>query len=455
MHSQFTTVLAGGLILTCAVSAQALEYGFGVGYSARHTDNALRTPPVPPPPVTPGTPEPVSDVEHNLTATGDITLNTVRWDIAATGGIEFESYANDSFDPRSVETLNGSAIYTFLPQRLTWTTTDTLQDTTISALLPTTPDNLEQTNQFSTGPDVTWRISTGNTVGFLARYENDWYDQSDFLSNDRAVGEMNWRYRISEPASFILRYRYENLRFKDNVPGVDYVEDQLTAGFEGQLGPTVSYRIEAGPGRVRQDLHEEFKTRVGLAQLTRQIARDAGFTFSLSSDISDSGRSAQADPTVDPNLQVTGINPGQPDFVHTRAAVVRYFSTLGWLRYSLAVTVRDEDFQVSDQDVEEAGGGLVLEYDFSPRLVGLASGNFTRSEYPLIPVLNPVAPMREDNDTLTSIGIQYRFRKNWNAGLSYLFDNRDSNDPLQSYEENSVQATISYRYTSQRFSARE
>jgi hypothetical protein len=427
-----------------------MEYGFGVGYSARHTDNALRTPPVPP-----GTQEPVSDVEHNLTATGDIILNTARWDVAATGGIEFESYANDSYEPRSIETLNGSAVYTFLPQRLTWTTTDELQDTTITALLPTTPDNLEQTNLFSTGPDVTWRISTGNTLAFLARYENDWYAQSDFLSNDRTVGELNWRYDISEPVSFILRYRSENVRYKENLPGIDYVQDLLTAGFEGQLGPTVNYRIEAGPGRVRQDLHEEFKTRVGLFQLTRQIARDSGLTFSLSSDLTDSGRSAQADPTLDPNLQVTGINPGQPDFVHTRAAIVRYFSTLGWLRYSLAATVRDEDFQISDQDVDETGGGLVLSYDFTPRLVGLASGNFTRSEYPLLFVPSPVSSVRVDNDTIAAVGIQYRLRRNWIAGLSLLYDNRDSNDPVQSYEENSVQASISYRYTSQRFTARE
>ncbi len=450
MRSQFASVLTGGLILSCGVPVQAMEYGFGVGYSARHTDNALLTPPVPP-----GTQEPVNDVEHNLTTTGDIILKTARWDVAASGGIEFESYANDTFEQRSIETLNGSAVYTFLPQRLTWTTSDTLQDTTIIALLPTTPDNLEQTNQFSTGPDVTWRISTGNTVGFLARYENDWYDQSDSLSNDRAVGELNWRYRVSEPASFLLRYSYENVRFKDNAPGVDFVEDQLTAGFEGQLGSTVNYRIETGQGRVRQDLHEEFQTRVGTAQLTRQIAKDASLSISLSSDISDSGRSAQADPTLDPNLQVTGVNPGQPDFVHSRAAVLRYYSKLGWLKYDLGATVRDEDFQMSDEDVEEAGGGLVLEYEFSARLIGTASGSFTRSEYPLLFVPAPVSSLRVDNDSIAAVGMLYRFRKNWEAGLSLLYDKRNSNDPAQSYEENSVQASISYRYTSQRFTARE
>jgi hypothetical protein len=451
VRSQIASVLAGGLILSCVVPVKAAEYGFGVGYSARHTDNALRTPP----PVPPSTQEPVSDVEHNLTATGNIRLKAARWDIAATSGIEFESYANDTFDQRSVETLYGSAIYTFLPQRLTWTTTDTLQDTIITALLPTTPDNLEQTNQFSTGPDVTWRISTGNTVGFLARYENDWYEQSDFLSNDRAVGELNWRYRISEPASFILRYRYENLRFKDNVPGVDYVEDQLTAGFEGQLGPSVNYRIESGQARVRQDLHEEFQTRVGTAQLTRQIAKDASLSISLSSDISDSGRSAQADPTLDPNLQLTGGNLGEPDIVHTRAANLSFNSTLGWLKYSLAATARDEDFLSSNQDVKETGGGLVLAYEFSQRLAGTASGNITRSENLFLFVPAPVSSVRVDDDITAAVGLQFRFQRHWAAGLSLLYDKRDSNDSTQSYVENSIQASISYRYTSQRITAGE
>jgi hypothetical protein len=441
VRSRFTSVLAGALILSCAVPAQAAEYGFGVGYSARHTDNARRTPP---------DQEPVSDVEHDLAATGDIIMNTARWDVTATGGIEFESYTNDTFDQRSVETLYGSAVYTFLPQRLTWTTTDTLQDTTITALLPSTPNNLEQTNQFSTGPDVTWRISTGNTLDFLARYENDWYDESESLANDRFVGELLWRYSLSEPTSFLLRYRSETLRYKENQPGLDYVEDQLTAGFAGQWGPSVNYSIEAGQGRIRRDLSDEFTTLVGSAQVTRQIAREAGLSLSVSSDLTDSGREAQADPTVDPALQITGVNPGQPDIVHTRDASLNYFATLGWLNYSLAATVSDEDFETSNQDVEGVGGGMVLEYEFTARLVGTASGSFTRSEYPLVLVPSPVSSARVDNDTIAAVGLQFRFRRKWSAELSLLYDNRDSNDPTQSYEENSVQATIAYRHDSRR-----
>lgn len=415
--------------------AHALEYGFGVGYGARYTDNALRT-----------AQNPQTDVEHNLIGSGRVLLQTPRVDLNAIGSIDLRYYSNDSFDPRSLETFNGIARYTFAPNRLTWTISDTLQNTQVNALVPTTLDNLEQTNRFSTGPNITLRTSSRNTIAMLARYENDWYEESAELSNERGIVDLNWRYQMTEPTAMVLRYRYESVQYRDDVPGTDFVKDSLTAGFEGRLGATVSYRLEAGPGRVRQDLREEVTTRVGIARLSRQISRDSGFSVTLSSDFSDSGRLAQADPIVDPVLQVTGVNAGQPDFVHTRAGSADFFSTLGWLTYRLAATVRDEDFQVSDRDVMKSGGGVVLEYVFSPRLVGFASGNFTRSDYPIL--------MRIDDDSVAFAGLRFPFRPRWAVGVSVRYDQRDSTDDTQSYTENSVLASISYNYESLRLGIR-
>lgn len=415
--------------------AHGVEYGFGVGYAARYTDNALRT-----------AQNPRTDVEHNLTGNGRVFLQTPRLDLNASGGIDLRYYSNDSYDAKSLETFSGNARYIFAPDRLTWTIGDTLQTTQINALLPTTLNNVEQTNRFSTGPDITLRTSSRNTIKMLVRYENDWYEQSTLLSNDRGVGDLSWHYQLTEPTALVLRYRSESVRYRDDVPGTDFVKDSLTAGFEGRLGATVSYRLEAGPGRVRQDLRDEVTTSVGIAQLRRQISRDSAFSLTFSSDFSDSGRLAQRDLTVDPVLQVPGVNPGQPDFVRTRAGSADFASTLGWLTYRLAATVRDEDFQVSDRDVRKSGGGVVLEYAFSPRLIGYASGNFTRSDYPIL--------MRIDDDTLATVGFQFPFRPRWVVGASVRRDQRESTDATQRYAENSILASIAYHYESLRLGMR-
>lgn len=413
--------------------ARALEYGLGVGYGARYSDNIRRV-----------AQNPVSDIEHNLVGNGRILVQTQRLDLSAAGSMELKYYSDDSFDPRSIATLNGTGVYTFVPDRLTWTASDTLADTRVNSLLPATSDNLEQTNRFSTGPDITLRPSSRNTIGMLARYENDRYQVSDDLSNNRGVGEINWKFRLSEPLTALLRYRHETVRYRNDRPGVNFVKDVLTAGFEGNLGAAVRYRIEAGPSRIQRDLSAEVTTTAGIAQLTRQINRDSGFSITLTSDLSDSGRSALSDPALNPVLQVPGVNPGQVDIVDTRAGNADFFSTLGFLKYRLSATVRDENFQTSNRDVRATGGGLTLEYEFGPRLVGLASGRFTRSDYPLL------LPSRVDDDTLANVGLQFRFRRHWSAGLFVSHDNRDSTDSTQSYEENSIGVTVAYRYDSQR-----
>jgi uncharacterized protein (PEP-CTERM system associated) len=197
-----------------------------------------------------------------------------------------------------------------------------------------------------------------------------------------------------------------------------------------------------GPGRVRQELQETLTDTVGYAEFARQIRSDTGLRIGASYSVTDSGRTAQLDPAVDSNLQVGGVNTGQPDFAYVREVRAEYFSAFGHLKYSVAGTVRDENFKISQQDVLESGGGGVMEYEFTPRLVGLASGSFTRSDYPLL--------QRVDDDILVSVGLRFRFQRNWDATLSALHDQRESTDPSQEYVENSLLAAVRYHFQSRR-----
>lgn len=433
MYSR-TILVAAAASLLVPGAVWALEYGFGVGYAARYTDNVTLVPQ-----------DAVSDIVSYLVGNGNILVQTPRLDLGANGGIALTSYAHDSYESRSIETFNGNAIYTFAPNRLTWTVGDTLQDTRISSLLALTPDNLEQTNRFSTGPDVTLRTSSRNTMGLKVRYENDWYETSDNLSNNRGVGELNWQYRLSDPVAFVARYRYQTVKY--DASSADYVYDSLTAGFQGQVGTTITYRFEWGPGRVRQELREEITGTVGYAEFVRQIRSDAGFRIGARYSVSDSGRIAQLDPGVNPVLQVGGASGGQQDFAYVREGPIEYFSTFGHLKYRITATIRDINYKISQEDVSQAGGGVVTDYEFTPKLVGFASGNYTRSDYPEL--------QRLDDDILASAGLRFRFQRNWDTSLAAIYRQRDSTDPAREYEENNLLASVSYRYSSQRTTAGE
>ena len=72
-----------------------------------------------------------------------------------TSRLEYRDYLDDTFDSEVVGNLVGNALVDIVEDRFTWTLEDTFGQSTQNQFAPVTPDNRENVNYLSTGPDFT------------------------------------------------------------------------------------------------------------------------------------------------------------------------------------------------------------------------------------------------------------------------------------------------------------
>jgi hypothetical protein len=86
---------------------------------------------------------------------------------------EWRHFYLGTFEDDRTGFLDGSALWTIVPQRLTWVLDDTFREVLLSVTTPDTPANRTQSNALNTGPDVTFSVDPANAILFSARY-GDW-----------------------------------------------------------------------------------------------------------------------------------------------------------------------------------------------------------------------------------------------------------------------------------------
>jgi hypothetical protein len=354
------------------------------------------------------------------------------------GAASADRYSAGPFESELRARVEALAQRTLVRDRLTWTIQDSLDTVPQDSLAPDTPDNQERVNRFSTGPDLTLRITGRQSLGAQYRFESDDFEISD-LSNTRNVGEVYISHRISGPSRFLLRYRYSDVSYDTEFSASNYTGDSLTAALEGHLDSLSTYAIEAGTSRYMPDTGDELQEPVGSVQLHRQITPDNALSVFANVELQDSTRTAESATFAEGTLGSSGINAGVPDISYSKRADIEYEMRRGFAHLLLTAYARQEDFLSSDLDVEGSGGGLDFGYELTPTLTAYAGGEFSTSDYELLP--------RKDRDTRATAGVERRFQRRWYVDLSYTHDRRESTDPLETYSENTYEITISYLFT--------
>jgi hypothetical protein len=71
---------------------------------------------------------------------------------------------------------------------------------------------------------------------------------------------------------------------------------------------------------------------------------------------------------------------------------------------------------------------------------------YERRDYQGDPGLIPGVPQREDTYNYLGVGATWLPTRNWQVGLSYLFSTRSSNFPLADFNDNTVSATVQFKW---------
>ena len=136
----------------------------------------------------------------------------------ANTSLKYMDYTQDNFNNQAYFNLNAKVNWAMLKDRLSWKVQDFFTQQSINSLNPDTPDNTADTNVFTFGPVINYRISGRQSLTITPEYRRYDYEDQIIDSQQNALN-VSWNYQF---------YRTLSVGVRGEVNEVDYNDQQLT-----------------------------------------------------------------------------------------------------------------------------------------------------------------------------------------------------------------------------------
>lgn len=395
------------------------EVNLTVELAAGYTDNLQRQP------------EGEDEVPASLGLTGTWIETTRHLAVDVEGRVDGIKYFNDTIDDEVVGQLDGSLTWWAVPERFAWVVENVYGQVATDPFQPISPENRENTNFFSTGPD--WYIPFGERMrAYLGgRYGMARYELSD-TDSDRLVGTAGIDRAVSSTSRFGLQVSSESVDFDSALQSdfdrqeayarYEFSRDQQTDGLPSGLTVNAGYTwLDGDAGDDSAPLIEVLyskalssSVRVGLELASR--FSDAGLEFAAGGL---PGSGPGTDPGVIPQAGVYEERSGLAtiDFQRQR-------TTLGF-----AVRLADESYEADTLDRQRFDLRLTAERRMTRRLTGSAGVLWSRNQY------ESGGLDREDTDTEYRLELRRELGQRSSIAVIGLYASRSSDDPLVEFDE--------------------
>lgn len=235
------------------------------------------------------------------------TISSAGFDLTATersrrltadliSSFDYQHYYAGSYDDETVGFVTGNATLSLLPERLTWMAQDNFGQTRLDIFSTPTPDNRENINYFTTGPDLVLSSSPNLGVRLSGRYSLVDYEITPY-DNSRIAGMATLGRSLGGSSELSLNIVSQDTRFDRQYSSADYRTQQAYAEYSA-TGARTTVLVNVGASEyVRGGLVDSG----ALLRLSveRQIARRTTLTLRLGREISDSAEALRFQQTLD------------------------------------------------------------------------------------------------------------------------------------------------------------
>src|SRR5712691_2962735 len=152
------------------IHAGQLESGFGL--SLAHNSNIARV-----------ETNPQGEWTEALMAGLSYRENTVDLTANLVAQVERRHFVRNTFSDDTTGFLDGAAVWTILPRRLTWSIEDTYRQVLLNITAQDTPTNRAKSNSLNTGPDFTFPLNSTNSAVIGGRYGR--FDIKNSINDNR------------------------------------------------------------------------------------------------------------------------------------------------------------------------------------------------------------------------------------------------------------------------------
>ncbi|MEJ0084617.1 MAG: outer membrane beta-barrel protein [Pseudomonadota bacterium] len=415
------SAVAAGLFASAAASAAELTYGVDVGVG--HSDNITR----------------VSENEQDetiATVGGQLGLDHDSRKLRANVATRFEylDYLDDTYDGELVGSLVGNATLDIVEERFSWALTDTFGQVTQNQFAASTPDNRENVNYLSTGPDLTLSLGSRNKLLLNGRYSDVHYETSA-LGNQRVSAALAVRRDLSDATNVSVNVTTEQVSYDTAAETADYDNHEGFLNYSLDAART-NLSIDAGATEIETD-DQKNSSWLGRISLTRRASPALTVGLELGHDFSDAGNSFVDQQATQPG-SVEPL-PVQQTAMPFENAYVTAFGRFSRNRTGLQLRVGyyDESYDALPLfDRKRITLNLSVDRDLTSALNAHVGANYSQQKYESLDL--------EFRDLIATFGVRWKLGRLVMMNIDYEYLKRSDDSGGSGYRANEVWLRFGY-----------
>jgi len=423
--------LAGALALIAQDATMAGDLAYEFSVEAGQSDNITR--------------QAVDPIDETIAALGlrfsfDQRGSRVESDLV--GNLAYNDYLDDTYDSDFLGNFVGNVSVELIPERVRWVVSDNFGQVLTDPFMPATPENRENLNYFSTGPEATFALGSQTQMNAGARYSMTSYESSDFDS-EGVLAQLGLERLLSKSSSLGLNVSWQDVTYDDAIVNADYDEAEAFLRFSA-TGARTHLRIDAGYNEINHDLDNVSDSGpLFRIEASRRVSARSRATLDAGHEFSGSGSafaSAQGggEITLDP---IGGRQTALPFMLdHVRLA---WRLNRNRTQFGLMGSWNSQEYSdapILDQSFTNIGGSVA--HDISPALnlqleLLSADGNFEQ-------------PGGDYQDFTAGLSLRWHASRRLSLSFSYNYFDRDGDEVASGYEENRFWISLAYSYSEPR-----
>jgi len=219
--------------------ARGVVVDYGVGYNGVYDGNIFQAP---------------TDEQAEFTNRYDANLSIQQEgaDLTATSYsfLSYQDYVNETRSNQVFLTNLSQATWFVRPGSMAWQFEEYYTQRAVDSTQPETPNNVQGTNVFQTGPDVAFRLGTQDSIGVELRYGNYYYADSP-IGNQRYGGALQWLHLLTPNLNFSVNLLGTSVDYDDDIAASDFNRFDLFWRGQATRGWNTFY-VETGATRIER-----------------------------------------------------------------------------------------------------------------------------------------------------------------------------------------------------------
>ncbi len=349
--------------------------------------------------------------------------------------VTYYDYLDGTFEDETVAAAVALFDFNVIDNVLQFAVTDNYGRTLFNPFEAARPENQENVNIFTAGPNLTFFQGARNDAGLDVIYTNTYYEIRPF-DNEQFSGRIYFGRELRENHNLSLNLAAETIEFDNGGLTPDVDRDSVFFRYRVRAART---DIDLDIGFSEQEIFGGTSERGVLLDFNvdRQITSNSRLTFLGGSRFADQSDVFRLNQDASRDIDDFG------DVTETGAPF--RLNNVG-IGYSLQAgrTIVGLNFGLAEQDYEDQPGldrkdaniALFVSRDFSRSLFGIVDILASRREFETVST--------EDDTIIGSVSLGYRFMNSLSASLRLSRNTRDASDPTNDFDENRVQLLFTY-----------